>query len=41
MEDRAVDPFDRRGMQNSLNRIFPGEYPPVPEGGAIWAFTVK
>jgi alcohol dehydrogenase (cytochrome c) len=32
---------DPRGMQNTLNRIFPGEYPPVPEGGAVWVFGVE
>jgi alcohol dehydrogenase (cytochrome c) len=32
---------DPRGMQNTLNRIFPGEYPEVPEGGAVWVFAVE
>ncbi len=32
---------DSRGMQANLNRIFPGEYPEVPEGGAIWVFAVE
>jgi alcohol dehydrogenase (cytochrome c) len=31
---------DSRGMQAALNRIFPGEYPEVPEGGAVWMFAV-
>ena len=31
---------DPRGMQNALNRIFPGEYPPVPEGGSISVFAL-
>jgi alcohol dehydrogenase (cytochrome c) len=31
---------DPRGMQNALNRIFPGEYPAVPEGGAVWVFAL-
>jgi hypothetical protein len=29
---------DSRGMQADLNRVFPGEYPEVPEGGALWVF---
>jgi alcohol dehydrogenase (cytochrome c) len=32
---------DPRGMQNTLNRIFPGEYPEVPEGGAVWVFALE
>jgi len=32
---------DSRGMQANLNRMFPGEYPEVPEGGAIWVFAVE
>ena len=32
---------DARGMQGNLNRIFPGEYPEVPEGGSIWVFAVE
>jgi hypothetical protein len=28
-------------MQARLNTLFPGEYPEVPEGGAIWVFAVK
>jgi alcohol dehydrogenase (cytochrome c) len=33
--------IDSRGMQARLNREFPGEYPEVPEGGAVWVFAVK
>ena len=33
--------IDSRGMQARLNTLFPGEYPEVPEGGAIWVFAVK
>ena len=33
--------IDSRGMQSNLNRLFPGKYPEVPEGGAIWVFAVK
>jgi alcohol dehydrogenase (cytochrome c) len=33
--------IDARGMQGSLNRLFPGNYPDVPEGGAVWVFAVK
>ena len=32
---------DSRSMQANLNRIFPGEYPEVPEGGAVWVFAVE
>jgi alcohol dehydrogenase (cytochrome c) len=32
---------DSRGMQATLNRSFPGEFPEVPEGGAIWLFAVE
>jgi alcohol dehydrogenase (cytochrome c) len=31
---------DARGMQAALNRLFPGEYPEVPEGGAVWVFAL-
>ena len=33
--------IDSRGMQANLNQLFPGKYPEVPEGGAIWVFAVK
>jgi len=32
---------DARGDQNSLNRLFPGEFPEVPEGGAVWVFAIE
>jgi alcohol dehydrogenase (cytochrome c) len=32
---------DAGGMQRTLDRIFPGEYPPVPEGGAVWVFALE
>jgi len=32
---------DARGMQAGLNRAFPGEFPEVPEGGAVWLFAVE
>jgi len=32
---------DPRGMQAGLNRMFPGEFPEVPEGGAVWVFAVE
>ena len=32
---------DSRGMEATLNRLFPGQYPEVPEGGAIWVFAVE
>jgi alcohol dehydrogenase (cytochrome c) len=31
---------DSRGMQATLDRLFPGDYPEVPEGGAVWVFAV-
>jgi alcohol dehydrogenase (cytochrome c) len=33
--------IDSRSMQAQLNRQFPGKFPEVPEGGAIWVFAVK
>jgi alcohol dehydrogenase (cytochrome c) len=33
--------IDSRGMQARLNQLDPGQYPPVPEGGAVWVFAVK
>jgi alcohol dehydrogenase (cytochrome c) len=33
--------IDARTMQGRLNRIAPGDFPEVPEGGAIWVFAVK
>jgi alcohol dehydrogenase (cytochrome c) len=32
---------DSRGMQANLNRAFPGEFPEVPEGGAVWVFALE
>jgi alcohol dehydrogenase (cytochrome c) len=32
---------DSRGMQATLNRAFPGEFPEVPEGGAVWVFALE
>jgi alcohol dehydrogenase (cytochrome c) len=32
---------DARGMQGNLNRIFPGEYPEIPEGGSVWVFAIE
>ena len=32
---------DSRSLQASLNRQFPGKYPEIPEGGAIWVFELK
>jgi alcohol dehydrogenase (cytochrome c) len=32
---------DSRMMQANLNRAFPGDYPEVPEGGAVWVFSVE
>ena len=33
--------IDSRGIQARLNVLFPGKYPEIPEGGAIWVFAVK
>jgi alcohol dehydrogenase (cytochrome c) len=33
--------IDSRAMQARLNRLSPGRFPEVPEGGAIWVFAVK
>jgi alcohol dehydrogenase (cytochrome c) len=33
--------IDAKTMQGRLSRITPGDYPDVPEGGAIWVFAVK
>src|SRR5687767_10919688 len=32
--------IDACGMQNRLNAIRPGEFPEVPEGGAVWVFAL-
>jgi alcohol dehydrogenase (cytochrome c) len=32
---------DSTGTQGTLNTAFPGEFPPVPEGGAVWVFAVE
>jgi alcohol dehydrogenase (cytochrome c) len=32
---------DSRSMEANLNRIFPGEFPEVPEGGSIWVFALE
>jgi alcohol dehydrogenase (cytochrome c) len=34
----GVDPAK---MQARLNLIFPGKYPDVPQGGAVWVFALK
>ncbi len=33
--------IDSRSMEGRLNSLFPGKFPEVPEGGAIWVFAVK
>jgi alcohol dehydrogenase (cytochrome c) len=33
--------IDSRGMQTRLNEASPGNFPEVPEGGAIWVFAVR
>jgi alcohol dehydrogenase (cytochrome c) len=32
---------DAARMQGRLNLLFPGQYPDVPQGGAVWVFAVK
>ncbi len=32
---------DSRSVQANLDRVFPGEYPEVPEGGAVWVFALE
>jgi alcohol dehydrogenase (cytochrome c) len=32
--------IDARAMQGWFNRLMPGEFPDVPEGGAVWLFAV-
>jgi alcohol dehydrogenase (cytochrome c) len=32
---------DSRGMEGTLNRFFPGEFPEVPEGGTVWVFALN
>ena len=34
----GVDPV---GMQGVLNNARPGEFPEVPQGGAVWVFGIK
>jgi alcohol dehydrogenase (cytochrome c) len=31
---------DSRGVQARLNNEYPGEFPPIPEGGAVWLFAI-
>mgnify|MGYP000951482148 CR=1 FL=1 len=33
--------IDSRAMQARLNALVPGQFPEVPEGGAIWVFALK
>ena len=33
--------IDAKTMQGRLNRIAPGDFPDVPEGGAVWVFAVS
>lgn len=33
--------IDSRSMQARLNGLRPGEFPEVPEGGAVWVFAVE
>ena len=32
--------IDARAMQGRLNALMPGEFPEVPEGGAVWVFAL-
>jgi hypothetical protein len=31
---------DSAGMQSTLNQAFPGDFPTVPEGGAVTVFAL-
>jgi hypothetical protein len=31
---------DARGVQARLNRLRPGEFPEVPDGGSLWVFSL-
>src|SRR5207237_6074009 len=31
---------DAFGDQAKLDSLFPGQYPPVPEGGTVWVFAI-
>jgi alcohol dehydrogenase (cytochrome c) len=33
--------IDARNVQRRLNGLFPGKYPEVPEGGAVWVFSLR
>jgi alcohol dehydrogenase (cytochrome c) len=33
--------IDARGMQGRLNAVRPGQFPEVPEGGAVWVFALE
>lgn len=33
--------IDSRAMQSSLNVLRPGQFPEVPEGGAVWVFALR
>ena len=32
---------DSAGMQSTLDRMFPGQYPQVPEGGSVWVYALE
>jgi alcohol dehydrogenase (cytochrome c) len=32
---------DAAKMQTRMNLLFPGKYPDVPQGGAVYVFAVK
>jgi hypothetical protein len=32
---------DARRVQGRLNGLRPGEFPEVPDGGALWVFTLS
>ena len=38
---RGIRLASARGVNARLNGFFPGEYPEVPDGGAIWVFAIK
>jgi hypothetical protein len=38
---RSIEETAAARMQDRLNLLFPGQYPPVPQGGAVYVFALK
>jgi alcohol dehydrogenase (cytochrome c) len=32
---------DAGGEVNTMSRLFPGEVPPMPDGGSVWVFALE